>query len=126
MTEEHLSATEVIQRHTEALRMRSEAEALRKQAAEDRAAADYALGQAQHRLKTVQATEAGISGRERKLVELQEPAFLAREQAAADKLAQAQALMAQWNAVKHGAAQALIDINKRDAAREAAARGEAA
>ncbi len=122
MSEEFMTATEVARFHAEGLRMRTEAEVLRKRAAEDRAAADYALGQAEHRRKEIAATEAGISKRERKLAELQEPAFLEREKATDAKLAEVKVLMAQYSADKHGAARALVAINEREAAREAAAR----
>ena len=120
MTEEHMTATEVVQFRAEGLRLHAEAEALRKQAAEDRAAAEYERGQAQHRLNTVQATEAGISARERKLVELQEPAFLEREAAAAKALADAKALMASYQRDKHAAAIALQQIDARERKQSAA------
>ena len=60
MSEEFMTATEVAQFHAEGLRMRSEAEVLRKRAAEDRAASEYALGQSEHRRKEIAATEAGF------------------------------------------------------------------
>jgi hypothetical protein len=111
--------------HAEAARMRDEAAADRKVAAADRAAAEYERGQAEHRLRTVQATEAGISRREAALKAAGEPEFLARLAEADRKLKAAEELMAQYNAAKHGAAQALIDINEREA-RQAAAREKAA
>ena len=127
MSEEFMTATEVAQFHAEGLRMRTEAEVLRKRTAEDRAAADYALGQAEHRLRTVQATEAGISKREAALKAAGEREFLAAQKDAADKLAQAQELMQAYDREKHHAAISLNQINEREK-REAAARarGEAA
>ena len=122
MSEEFMTATEVAQFHAEGLRMRTEAEVLRKRTAEDRAAADYALGQAEHRLKTVQATEAGISARETQARRSSKSRrSLEREKAADAKLAEAKAVMAQYSADKHGAARALIAINEREAARGKAA-----
>jgi hypothetical protein len=121
MTSERLSATEVIEARAVAERLAQEAAADRKAAAADRAAAEYERGQAEHRLRTVQATEAGISKREVALKAAGEPEFLAAQQEAADKLKRAEELMAQYDAAKHGAAQALIDINTREAARGKAA-----
>jgi hypothetical protein len=103
------SFVEVQQMRAEAARLAEEAAADRKAAAEDRAAAEYERGQAEHRLRTVMATERGIAEREQKLKELGEPQLVAREKAADAKLAEAKALMADYDAAKHGAA---ININK--------------
>ena len=124
MTEEFMTASEVAQFHAEGLRLRTEAEVLRKRAAEDCAAAEYERGQAEHRLRTVQATEAGISKREVALKAAGEPEFLARVAAADRALADARELMGRYDRDKHHAALALAAIDKRE--REAAARGKAA
>ncbi len=122
MSEEFMTATEVAQFHAEGLRMRTEAEVLRKRAAEDRAAAEYERGQAEHRLRTVEATEAGISKREAALKAAGEPEFLARLAEADAKLKQAEDLMAYCRAQKIGAMTALQQINEREKRAEAAAR----
>lgn len=106
---------------TLALKFRAEGEAAFKAASQEREAAEYKRQQIERRHRDIEELEANISRREAKLRELNEPAFLEREQAAADKLAQAQELMAQYSADKHGAAQALIAINEREAARGKAA-----
>ena len=104
-----------------AVRFRNEGEVLRKQAAADLEAAQTERAHIERRHRDIAELEANISRRERKLAELQEPAFLEREKAADAKLAEAKALKADWDAVKHGAARALVAINEREA-REAAAR----
>ena len=82
--------------YLEAKRLHAEAQRLRDEAAELNATADrklrdgnYALGQARHRLDTVAQMERSIAAREQKLKELGEPELVAREQAAAAKLAEA-------------------------------------
>jgi hypothetical protein len=84
---------------------------MRDEAAEKLANADrklrdgnYALGQARHTQAIVAQTERSIAAREQKLKELGEPEFLAREQAADAKLKEAQEVMKDYNAAKHGAA----------------------
>jgi hypothetical protein len=115
--------------YLELQQMRAEAQRLRDEAAELNATADrklrdgnYALGQARHRLDTVAQMERSIAAREQKLKELGEPELVAREKAAEAKLAEAKALMADYDAAKHGAAIALVQINER----EKAERSEAA
>ncbi|MFZ2082665.1 MAG: hypothetical protein WAV38_39615 [Xanthobacteraceae bacterium] len=122
--EERMTATEVAHFHAEGLRLRWEAAEMLKRAEAKDHDGEYKLGQSDWRLREIQALEKNIAAREKKLEELGEAALLAREQAADDKLKQAKELMASWDTVKHGAAQALIDINKRDA-RAAAAREKA-
>jgi hypothetical protein len=101
----------------EGQRLRDEAQADRKAAEQARQAAEYERGQAEHRLRTAASTEAGVSARERKLRdELNEPALLAREQAATKALADAKALVAEYDKAKHAAAIALQQINEREAA----------
>jgi hypothetical protein len=105
---------------------------LRTLAAEDRRVGEDARGHAQHALRTIRDIEAGISARERKLAELQEPVLLERERIADAKLAEAQELMNAYDKSLHQAALALAAIDKRDReaaeARKAAkdARGKAA
>ena len=116
------SFIELQQMHAEAKRLAQEAAADKKAAAEDRAKAEYDRGQAEWRNRDTDAKLAIIAAREKWLSENGEAVMREREQAAADKLAQAQALMSDYRADKHGAARALISINAREAAREAAAR----
>jgi hypothetical protein len=58
--------------------------------------------------------EASISRREQKLKELGEDALLAREQAVAAKLKEAQELLAEYSSDRHAAARALSEINERE------------
>jgi hypothetical protein len=108
---------------TLALKFRAEGEALRKQAAADLEAARSEHEMVERRHRDVAELEANISRREAKLKELGEDVLLAREQAAEQKLAEAKAVMADFNSTRHGAARALIEIDKREKA--AAARREA-
>ena len=117
-----LTGTEMVQYRAEGLRLRAEAAADLRAAKEERAAADYALGQAEHRLKTIQATEAGFSAREKWLKENKEDELRKLAADAAADRKRTEELMASYDAAKHGAAQALINID----ARERAERGEAA
>jgi hypothetical protein len=105
---------------TLALKFRAEAEALRKQAAADLEAARYEHEMAERRHRDVAELEANISRREAKLRELGELEFVAREQAAEQKLADARKLMAEFSATKNEAYHAYIAIDRRE--REAAAR----
>jgi hypothetical protein len=75
----------------------AEAEQIKKAAAADRAAAEYALGQADHRLRATVELERGIAERERRLKELDEDRLLAREQAVAEREAAVQARNAEWD-----------------------------
>jgi hypothetical protein len=107
--------------YLEAKRLHAEAQRLRDEAAEHNAQADvklrdgnYALGQARHRLDTVAQMERSIAAREQKLKELGEPEFVAREQAAAEKLKQAEELMADYDKEKHAAAINLNQSFERD------------
>jgi hypothetical protein len=98
----------------------AEAEKLKKAAEQDRAAAEYQLGQVDHRLRTMEQLERSIAARERKLKELGEPEFVAREKAAEAKLAEAKALMATYSNDRHAAAIALTQINEREKREQAA------
>jgi hypothetical protein len=83
---------------------RDEAAADRKAAAADREAAEYERGQASRSLHECQVLEKSIATREQKLRELGEDALVARERAADAKLAEAQQLLASYDAAKHAAA----------------------
>ena len=98
------------------------AEEIKKAAEQDRAAAEYDRGQAERSLREIQVLEKSIAAREQKLRELGEDALVARERAAEAKLAEAQTLLAQYQADRHGA---MISLQRIDA-REKAERGEAA
>ena len=105
-----------------AIRFRNEGEVLRKQAAADLEATQTERAHIERRHRDIAELEANISRRERKLVELQEAAFLEREQAAADKLVQAQELMQAYDREKHHAAINFNQMIEREKAeREAAA-----
>ena len=120
--EERMTATEVAHFHAEALRLRWEATEMLKQAEAKDHDGEYKLGQAEHRLKTVQATEAGFSAREKWLKENKEDELRRLAADAAAKLAEAKTVLAQYHADRHGAARALIAIDAREKAeREAAA-----
>jgi hypothetical protein len=97
----------------------AEAEQIKKAAEQDLEAARYERGQAEHRLRTTEQLEASITRREQKLKELNEDALLAREQAAAAKLKEAQELLGQYNSDRHSAMQALSQINERERRAEA-------
>jgi hypothetical protein len=90
------------------------AEEKEKAAAQDRAAAEYAQGQAERSLREKQILEASIAKREQALKQAGEPAFLARVAAADKALAEARTLKADYDAAKHGAAIALQQINERE------------
>jgi hypothetical protein len=90
------------------------AEEMKKVAAQDRAAAEYERGQAEHAKRLMEQMERSIAARERKLKELGEPELVAREQAAAAKLAEAQSLLSEYSADRHAAARALHEINERE------------
>jgi hypothetical protein len=100
--------------YLELQQLKAEAQRLRDEAAELNATADrklrdgnYALGQAQHRLDTVAQMERSIAAREQKLKELGEPELVAREQAAAAKLAEAQELLSQYDKEQYAALRVL-------------------
>ena len=114
--------------YLELQQLKAEAQRLRDEATELNATADiklrdgnYALGQARHRHKEISDMERSISERERKLKELGEPEFVAREQAAEAKLAEAKDLMSRYDNDKHSAAIALQQINEREQAERSAA-----
>jgi hypothetical protein len=114
--------------YLEAKRLHAEAERKLAEAAELNARADtklrdglYALGQARHTQATVAQMERSIAAREQKLKALGEPEFLAREQAADAKLKEVQEVMKDYNAAKHGAARALVEINEREKREQSAA-----
>jgi hypothetical protein len=97
-----------------------EAEQIKKAAEQDLEAARYERGQADRSLREIQMLEASIAKREQALKQAGEPDFIARMAAADKALAEAKALKADYDAAKHGAARALVEINEREK-REAAA-----
>jgi hypothetical protein len=93
---------------------RDEAEQIKKVAEQDLEAARYERGQADRSLREIQVLEASIAKREQALKQAGEPAFLARVAAADKALAEARTLKADYDAAKHGAARALVEINERE------------
>jgi hypothetical protein len=86
----------------------AEAEQIKKAAAQDRAAAEYALGQADHRLRATVELERGITERERRLKdELNEAALLARERALDEREKRIEELTALYDKDRHEALRAL-------------------
>jgi hypothetical protein len=100
---------------------RDEAAADRKAAAADLEAARTERAHIERRHRDIAELEANISRREAKLKELGEAEFVAREKAADAKLKEAQQLMKDYDASKHGAAIALQQINEREKAERSAA-----
>jgi len=99
----------------------AEAEKLKKAAEQDRAAAEYERGQADFRQRTAEDHNRAAGERVRWLEEHDEAKVRAIVAAADDKLKQAQELMASYDAAKHGAAIALVQINEREQAEQSAA-----
>jgi hypothetical protein len=98
---------------------RAEAEQIKRAAEQDLEAARYERGQIEHAKRAMEQLEASIVKREQALKQAGEPEFVARLAAAADKaLAEAKAIKADYDAIKHGAAQALVEINEREKRRE--------
>ena len=95
---------------------RDEAEQIKKAAEQDLEAARYERGQADRSLREIQVLEKSIARREQRLVELGEPKLIEREKAAEAKLKKAQAVMKDYNATRHGAARAIVEINAREKA----------
>jgi hypothetical protein len=102
--------------YLEAKRLRAEAQRLRDEAAEHNAQADrklrdgnYALGQAEHRHRLIADLERSVAQREAKLVELGEGKLLEREKLAEAKLAEAKALMADYDKEKYAALRVLTE-----------------
>jgi hypothetical protein len=100
---------------------RDEAEQYRQAAEKDLEAARYERGQIEHAKRFIEQTEKGVAERERRLAELNESELVARENAAAAKLKQAEELMAQYRADYHQAAISLNQIDAREKAELAAA-----
>jgi hypothetical protein len=95
---------------------RDEGDKLRKQAGADLEAARYEHAQAERSLREIQVLQKSIAQREQRLVELGEPKLIEREKAAEAKLKEAQAVMKDYNATRHGAARAIVEINAREKA----------
>ena len=112
--------------YLEAKRLHAEGQRLRDEAAALNATADiklrdgnYALGQARHTQAIVSQMERSIAEREQHLKELGEPELVAREKAAAEKLKQAEELIASVDKERHAAAiniNQLIEHDKRELA----------
>ena len=103
------SHTELQQARAVAERLAQEAATDRKAAAADRESAAYDRGQAEHRLRTAEATLRAVQEREQWLEQHDEARVRAIVVEAEQKLAEAKALMADWDKEKHAAA---ININK--------------
>jgi hypothetical protein len=100
---------------------RDEAEQIKKAAEQDLEAARYERGQADFRQRTAEDHNRAAGERVRWLEEHDEAKVRAIVAAADDKLKQAQELMASYDAAKHGAAIALVQINEREQAEQSAA-----
>ena len=94
--------------------IRAEGEQLKKSAAADLEAARDEHARAARCLRDTQELERNIAARERKLKELGEPEFGAREQAVEQKLAEAKALLAEFSTTKNEAYHAYIAIDRRE------------
>ena len=101
--------------------MRDEAAADRKAAEAAREQATYTLGQSVHRLRNAEDHARAAAEDRRWLEQHDEAKVRAIVAAADDKLKQAQELMASYDAAKHGAAIALVQINERERAERSAA-----
>jgi hypothetical protein len=116
------SYLELKQIHAECVHMRDEAFEFRAEADRKLAAADYALGQSEHRRREIADFEKSIVLREARLLnELGEAQLLAREKAAEAKLAEAKELMADYDKQKHAAAININQLIEHDRAELAAA-----
>jgi hypothetical protein len=100
---------------------RDEAEQIKKAAEQDFEAARYERGQAEHRLRTAEDNLRAAEECRRWLEQHDEAKVRAIVAAADDKLKQAEELMKDYNASKHGAAIALQQINEREKAEQSAA-----
>jgi hypothetical protein len=92
----------------------AEAEQIKKAAERDLGAARYERGQIEHAKRTMEQLDASIRRREEALRKAGEPEFVARMAAADKALAEAKAIKADYDATKHGAARALVEINERE------------
>jgi hypothetical protein len=99
----------------------AEAEKLKKAAEQDRAAAEYERGQAARDRREIAEIEKSVAKREQALKQAGEPEFVRREQEAADKLKQAEELMAQYNKDWHAGVIAFQQINEREKAEQSTA-----
>jgi hypothetical protein len=100
---------------------RDEAEQIKKAAEQDRAAAEYDRGQAARDRREIAEIEKSVAKREQALKQAGEPEFLARLAAADKALADAKALMAQYNKDWHAGVIAYQQINEREKAERSAA-----
>jgi hypothetical protein len=102
-------------------RLRDEAAADRKAAQRLRDEAAYDRGQIEHAKRTAEDHNRAAGERVRWLEQHDEAKVRALVAAADKKLAEAQAVMKDYNATKHGAAVALVQINEREKAERSAA-----
>jgi hypothetical protein len=93
---------------------RDEAEQHRKAAAKDLAEAQYLREQAARDRNEIAEIEKSVAKREKALKQAGEPEFVARLAGADKALTEAKALKADYDAAKHGAARALVEINERE------------
>ena len=100
---------------------REEAEEIKKSAEQTLAQAEYERGQAEHARRTAEDHNRAAAECKRWLEQHDEAKVRAIVAAADDKLKQAQELMASYDAAKHGAAIALVQINERERAERSAA-----
>jgi hypothetical protein len=100
---------------------RDEAERIKKAAEQDRAAAEYERGQAEHARRTAEDHNRAAAEDKRWLEQHDEAEVRAIVAAADKKLEEAKAIMADYNAAKHGAARALVEINEREKREQSAA-----
>ena len=97
-----------------AQRLRDEAEAKLRQATEKEQRAEYLIGQAEHRRREIAQIEASVAQREQRLTAGGIADLDRREKAAAKALADAKALMADFNKERHEAAVNLNWLIERD------------
>ena len=100
---------------------RAEAEQHRKAAEKDLSEAQYLRDQAARDRAEIAEIEKSVAKREKALKQAGEPEFLARMAAADKALAEAKALKADYDAAKHDAAIALVQINEREKAEQSEA-----
>jgi hypothetical protein len=103
-----------------AQRMRDEAAEYNAAAEKKLAEATYKLGQAEHARRTAEDNLRAAAECKRWLEQHDETKVRAIVADANKKLAEAKALMADYNSAKHGAAKALVEINAREKAEAAA------
>ena len=99
----------------------AEADAMKKAAERDLEAARYERGQIEHAKRFIEQTEKSVAQREQRLTAGGIADLDRREREVAKDLAEIKALKADYDAAKHGAARALVEINEREKAERSAA-----